>query len=145
MQKLILYLLILNLSSIAIGQQIINNDKTKTSQINLVLVENDGLFGLITNEGKLIVKPRYDMIGEFGEYKKDWALVQKNCLFGFIDTNGKEVVKPRYDMIGEFGEYKDDWALIQKDCLFGFINLEGNEIVKPRFDYISDDFISEMK
>lgn len=99
--KLILYLLVLNISSFAIGQQLIKNDKAETDQIKFVIVEKDGLFGLITNEGKEIVKPRYDMIGEFGEYKKDWALIQKNCLFGFINFEGKEIIKPRFDYISD--------------------------------------------
>jgi hypothetical protein len=99
--KLILYLLVLNISSFAIGQQLIKNDKAETDQIKFVIVEKDGLFGLITNEGKEIVKPRYYMIGEFGEYKKDWALIQKNCLFGFINFEGKEIIKPRFDYISD--------------------------------------------
>jgi len=32
---------------------------------------------------------KYDKVGQFGEFKSDWALVQLNGKKGFINFNGK--------------------------------------------------------
>ncbi|NLJ82682.1 MAG: WG repeat-containing protein, partial [Bacteroidales bacterium] len=45
--------------------------------------------GFINDKGKVVVKPTYDNIGQFGEYKSDWALVTLNGKNGFINSQGK--------------------------------------------------------
>ena len=55
--------------------------------------------GFINQEGKEIIKPRYEKIGAFGEYHENWALVEINGLLGFIDNEGNEIVKPKYEKV----------------------------------------------
>ena len=71
---------------------------------------------------------KYDKVGQFGEFKSDWALVQLDKKFGFINDKGEEVIKPTYDKIGQFGEFKTDWAIVQLNGKKGFINFNGEFI-----------------
>ena len=145
MKKIFFIVLIFKITTITFGQQVsIKNPKTREVQ-EYVLIEKDGLFGLISTDGEEIIKPCYDNIHKFGEYKKDWAMVEKEGLFGFITINGFEIIKPFYDNIYKFGEYKKDWAMVEKDGLFGFITVDGVEIVKPKYDAIKEFLSGENK
>ena len=101
------------------------------------LVEVNGLYGFIDNDGHEVVKPKYHVIGSFGEYQKDWALVEINGLYGFINDEGTVVVKPRYHAISKFGLHENNWALVEFKGYYGFIDDEGTEVVKPKYHDIS--------
>ena len=85
------------------------------------------LFAIITTTA-VNAQSKYDYIGQFGEYKSDWALIRLDEKLGFINDKGKVVVKPTYDNIGQFGEYKSDWALVTLNGKNGFINSQGKFI-----------------
>jgi hypothetical protein len=103
-----------------------------------ISIQKDERYGFIDSTGKEIVKPIYDQIFGFDEYKKGWALVLKNEQYGFIDSTGKEVVKPKYDIIYPFDEQKKGWALILKNELCGFIDANGKEVVAPKYESIQE-------
>ena len=85
---------------------------------------------LTWNIASISAQTNYDKIGQFGEYKSNWALVQVGNKFGFINDKGKEIVKPIYDKIGSFGEYKSDWAFVILNGKEGFIDKKGNFVFK---------------
>ena len=60
----------------------------------------EGSVGVISNEGKTIIKPtEYDNITVFDELKKLY-LVEKNGQFGIIDNSGNTIIFSEYDSIG---------------------------------------------
>ena len=101
------------------------------------VISKDGLIGFINSEGEEVVEPAYTSVGEFGEYKEDWAMVTEEGFMGFINSQGEEVVEPAYTYVGEFGEYKEDWAAVTKEGVMGFIDSEGDEVIKPKYSDIS--------
>ena len=58
------------------------------------MIELGNKLGFIDENGKEIVKPIYKKIGQFGEFKLDWALIELNKKLGFINDKGKEIIKP---------------------------------------------------
>ena len=106
---------------------------------NWTKVCKDKKYGFIDETGKEIVKPKYDLINNFGDKGiGNWTLVRIGNKYGFIDYSGKEIVKPKYDSIYNFCEKGiGNWALVRIGNKFGFIDDTGNEIVKPIYDSIN--------
>ncbi|NJK84516.1 MAG: WG repeat-containing protein [Saprospiraceae bacterium] len=58
-----------------------------------------GLYGLIDNNGKIIVPANYKSIEKFGKYSNDLALVKTiTGKYGFVNKEGKEVVETKYEL-----------------------------------------------
>lgn len=131
MKKLMVFSFIFLFVRLGLGQSTVTEEKFGWTSI-----QKDERYGFIDSTGKEVVKPIYDQIFGFDEYKKGWALVLKNEQFGFIDSTGKEVVKPKYDIVYPFDEHKKGWALILKNELFGFIDAYGKEVVAPKYEFI---------
>ena len=66
-------------------------------------INENGKFGFISREGRVVVRPKYISINNFNEYRKGWARVSvENNKFGFINSDGKEVVPTVYDNVEVF-------------------------------------------
>ena len=60
-----------------------------------------GNYSFINKKGKVVIKPKYDDVGDFSE---GLAIVEKSNKWGFINKKGKEIVKPKYDKVVFFSE-----------------------------------------
>lgn len=78
--------------------------------------KEDGKYGLITYEGKIITKPLYDQIDGL-ENKEGEMLVKKEEKYGVINSKGATIIKPDYDSIVADGYYTDN----EKYALSGYI------------------------
>ena len=74
---------------------------------SLILLDNglykfklNGKYGLIDNNGSIILPNKYHAIGEFAE-NLAWVQVNKNNLYGYIDSQGNEVLPTEYEFIGK--------------------------------------------
>ena len=75
----------------------------------LILVDANGLKGLIDKDGNIAISVKYSSIEKYGQTRKGWALVKnKEAKFGFIDADGKEVVPVIYDDIDSFREKPEE-------------------------------------
>lgn len=83
--KFIIPVLIFPFADTALGQQ-------------LFPVKIDRKWGLINPDGKLVIQPIYDAIGEFDQEFK-LTLMQKNGLVGVFDQEPKVVIEPQYEDI----------------------------------------------
>ncbi len=63
----------------------------------LAIVQNGSLTGMIDEQGKEVVKVKYDHIGKFN--KNGLAMVNIGALCGMIDMQGNKVVKVKYDHV----------------------------------------------
>ncbi len=125
----------------AIKESKINADSktsinTSSCQPDWQTINKDGYVGFLDSDNNIIVEPKYESIGKFGEYKCELALVNVSGYMGIIDNLGREIVAPKYNSIGKFGVYNEDWAEVSLDGYVGFIDINGEEIVKPKYDYI---------
>ena len=63
------------------------------------MVEKDGKWGYVDNEGELAVALQYEVATSFRE---GMAAVQRDGLWGFVNLQGEEVVPPIYSNAGIF-------------------------------------------
>ena len=128
------------------------------------------LWGLMDEDGKVIVKPEFEAIGEFKKY--GYATMQRKGKVGLINNKGKEIVVPLYDDVKILDSLliavleERDWSVIdlngktilskgyeqvcvwkghflgfKKNEKWGIANAEGKIIAEPRYDEI--DLIEE--
>lgn len=69
--------------------------------------KQNGKYGLINYEGKIITKPIYDSISGL-ENKEGELLVKQGEKFGVINQKGARIIKSEYDYITADGYYNDD-------------------------------------
>lgn len=104
-------------------------------------LEND-LAGLKDQNGKIIVKPKYDIILDF---KNGYAITQLNKKYGYINKSGIEICVPKYDDAYNFKThfYGDNvYASIKLNGYWGMINTLGQEVLDTKYQK-EIDFSSE--
>ena len=81
----------------------------------LIYVSKGGKYGVLTAEGKELVKPQFKTMGVFNKAGYCWVSASdadKNNVvkdkFGLINREGKLLVQPKYDLLGTFVETKDN-------------------------------------
>lgn len=136
--------------SISTGKEIISlkyEDIVYMQNTKEFRVSAEGSVGVVSNEGKTIIKPtEYDDITVLDELKKLY-LVEKNGKYGVIDHNGENIIFCEYDSIGiENTEIYEDqnvrnYNLLFENCIpvevdskYGLMDLEGNEILRIIYD-----------
>lgn len=65
---------------------------------NWALVKQDGVFGIINDEGEVVLEPMYEEIGFFDE-TTNLAFIKANGLYGMINKSGEVVLYPQYTEI----------------------------------------------
>ncbi len=89
--------------------------------------ENDK-YGYINENGKYIVKPKFEVAWSF---IRGSAVVKEKGKYGIIDKDGKYIVEPQFDSVIPFSSA---CCIIEKDSAFGFMeNGSGKVILKPQF------------
>lgn len=77
--------------------------------------------GLVSESGKVIVPPAYDLVGTISFETDNVIEVQKNNLVGYFTLDGKEIIPALYDYIIPYQE-AGAYALVKKDTLYGWID-----------------------
>lgn len=107
----------------------------------------EGSVGVVSNDGKTIIKPtEYDNITVFDELKKLY-LVEKDGQYGVINNSGDTIIFSEYDSIGlpnpeaytksEIRNYNllfDNCIPVELEGKYGLMDLKGNEILKIAYD-----------
>ena len=92
--------------------------------------EDNGMWGLIMDDGKKKIKNKYDYIGA---YDKDAGVLPccENGEYFYIDISGNKKLAGdcKYDYLGSFG---DGYAPAQKNSKYGYIDKMFNEV---HFEY----------
>ena len=114
--------------------------------------KQDGKYGLINLEGKVITKPIYEQISSIN-YKEGTLLVKQDGKFGAINMKGKVVIKPEYDSITSDNyfntETKNEYTgfivskVTNEGYRYGYINYNGKVILNTEYNEI--DRIIEME
>ena len=104
-------------------------ESARKFQGSYAFVSYKGLWGIIGKDGKFVVKPKYNYVGE---QKEDYSIVKLGDRYGII--KGTQVVVPfKYDELRFFG---DSYAYVRMDRKWGVIELSGREIVPAKYDKI---------
>jgi hypothetical protein len=105
---------------------------------------DDGKWGYIDREFKIIIKPQFDQVLGFSE---DLACVKIDGKWGFINREGIMVIEPQFDDLPDsfseglvrIAKYDKDinsfreGASISVRSKFGFADREGNIIIEPQY------------
>lgn len=107
-----------------------------------------GKMGLVNQNGKFVVKPKYDEIGIF---ENGIAKVRIKDKYGFINEKGKEILKPQFAIVEDFvngvarvcvGAKMNKKTEELEGGKWGYINDEGQILIKPMYDDI--DYFNEF-
>lgn len=115
MQKHLLLFLNLLIFGIAHGQ-------------NLFPVKLEKKWGLINYDGKLVVDPIYQAIGEFKHF--GYAIMQRDKGVGLLNSEGKEIVPPKYY---DLKVLSPDLIAVSDEGEWMVINLKGDIILKKGY------------
>jgi hypothetical protein len=90
-----------------------------------------GKVGLVSQDGKEIITPQFDAIGNFG--RDGIAYTTKKGLKGLITMTGKVIVDNIY---GDIGAFHGFWAITRKNGLAGMINKQGKVLIENKYESI---------
>ena len=107
--------------------------------------EENGKYGLVSYDGKIITKAIYDEITSM-DYKENEFLVKKSDKYGVIDEAGKTKIDTKYDVImsDQFSTdengYSDAGYVVaietSKNISYGYVNSKGQLLTKMEYDDI---------
>ena len=130
-----------NIQPIALSNAVIENSYEK----NVLRYKADGKYGLITYEGKIIVKAKYDEISSLG-YRENQILIRENGKYGLINNEGTQIIKPIYDTIqsDEYysieNDYKKSGYIVcnttSEGYRYGYYDYEANKILDAEYNKI---------
>ena len=106
--------------------------------------EEDGKFGLIDFEGKLVTKPIYEEISSV-KYKEGEILAKKNGKYGVINNKGVELIPFEYEEIEAdkyyANGYKETGYIVKntknEGYRYGYINSKWDKLISTEYTAIS--------
>lgn len=111
----------------------------------LKFAEN-GKYGLIDFQGKVIVKAKYDEINSF-DFNEGLLLVKEKDKYGIININGAVVVKPKYDKIESDGYYEEGAGYKKSGFIvgtksgdtykYGYIGFDRKKVLDMKYEQIA--------
>ena len=107
-------------------------DKIYDSNDNFIIVELNGNYNIISNNGSILSKQWFDKIYDSnGNFK----IVELNGKYNIININGKLLNNQWFDRISDFNE---GFVRVKLNNKYNFINTKGNFFNKQWFDWASD-------
>lgn len=130
--KHLLSILFFAYSLIAFSQEVTKQyDKIEKFDQGVAVAWENGKCGLITQDGKEILKPQFDEIGHFG--RDGIAYTTKKGLKGLVNMTGQIIVENIY---GDIGRFNGPWAITRKNGLAGMINKRGKVLIENKYESI---------
>lgn len=127
------FVILLSIITLSVFAQKTSAQYDKIGKFNqgVALVWKNGKVGLITQDGKELIKPQYEAISGFG--RDGIAYTTKNGLKGLINMTGKVIVDNIY---GDIGSFHGFWAITRKNGLAGMINKQGKVLIPNEYETI---------
>lgn len=95
-------------------------------------VLSDGLYGYQDRQGRVVITPQYEWVGDFGEGR---AAVSLAGLSGLIDADGNRVIELIYDDLSWDGSR---YAYIDMQGQCGVLDRMGEQVVAPEYDWVGE-------
>lgn len=106
--------------------------KYKESMEKIFPEEQDGKYGYVNLEGKLVIPYQFDSADYFRE---GLALVEENGLYGYIDKTGRKVISCQFEKAGHFYE---GFAFVYRNGFYGYIDPTGMIVIPYQFESASN-------
>lgn len=106
----------------------------------------NGLNGLASPTGRIIIEPKYTSLNPvgysyYGGTSSMFVVTNENELQGIIDTNGNVLFDFRYNWIDSYSwNQNNDIIKVSKNKLYGYADKEANEILPCEYEDINDYF-----
>lgn len=111
---------------------------------NVLRVQKDGKYGLISFEGKEILPCNYEEITALKGVTSN-LLVKKDGKVGLVNEKGQTIVNTEYKDIQTLKEgYKNEYIIINDNNQYGIISTTGTVIVEPKYENVKYLNNSEM-
>ena len=102
---------------------------------NSLIIEEQGLFGLLNNKGVKIIDTKFKQITNFGEeYQNGYITVNEEDKYGVVSFSGNEILENKYEKIENI--YNDKYYVITENSKQQLIDKEGNKILTENYDEI---------
>lgn len=98
------------------------------SSVKLFSIQVNNQWGLINEDGKLVVSPKWEEIDGFFEGRA--AFKDKNGKFGFLDETGRVAIPATFEAVDRFNENR---AGIKLNGKWGYIDRQGNLVIQPQY------------
>lgn len=121
-----------------IFEEILNDPRINSKEvgeregIKYFQIEKNGKTGFRDLDGKIVIKPIYDMAEMFSE---GYSAVQVGDKFGLIDESGKYIIEPKFEYLGSV---HNGLASFRANDKYGFVDINGLEKIKPQFDWVDE-------
>lgn len=100
---------------------------------NVLKIKQNGTYGLINLDGKVILEPEYDEITSLSGIKGS-LLLKKGDSYGVCDTQGSIQVEPEYKQIKAIGKnYKDGYIVENQEGKYGVVDFTKKVILEPKY------------
>jgi len=100
--------------------------------------KKDSLYGLLNNEGTVILPFEYDAIGVFSE---GYALIAKNKKYGYVNIRGEIKIPMQFDYKSDaliWGQFENGYAKYFLEQKFGIIDTAAKKVFPAIFESIGN-------
>ena len=96
-------------------------------------VERDGKWGLIDNNGSIVVQPMWEEVDFF---ESNLASVKQDGKWGLIDRTGKLVIKPQWEAVRS-QLLAENIVAAKQSGKWGLFDITGKAVAQPQWDELS--------
>jgi len=115
------------LVAIAAASEGVSTRSEDAQNVSLYLVNQEGGYGFINREGKVVIAGPFSNAWWFSE---GLAPVSVGGKWGFIDATGQFAIEPRYDNVLSFSE---GLAPVCSGEKWGYVDRRGTVVIQPTF------------
>lgn len=94
------------------------------------IYNENGLWGLKSVDGKILLHPQFDEFYEFSE--QGISVVKKAQKYGYVNRSGEIIVPPEWDEAYDFDH--SNLAIVQRNGLLGLINVSGEVVAEAIYE-----------
>ena len=102
---------------------------------NAIIIEKDGKFGIVDNEGKIILDPIYMEVINLGKDNKSGYIIKsENGKYGIVDYSKTQVLEAKYDGIEKI--HNNDLYVVVENGKQKLVNKIGEDVLTDGFDEV---------
>ncbi|MEO0899621.1 MAG: WG repeat-containing protein [Bacteroidota bacterium] len=108
-------------------------EEKQKEKTGLFPIYANGLQGLMDRNGKVVLEPNFENIGEFHEGVAHYF---QNGKYGLLNKDGQAITGPIYDL--RPGKHSSGLISVKLGNKYGYINAKGETKINPQYDYAND-------
>ena len=110
-------------------------DKINNSSKNGTIVRSNSKYGIVSNNGKILLSCEYDEINE----SNNCLILRKGVKYGLLWTESSILIPSVYDSIPSICQKSSDFgAIVEQNGKYGLIHTSGKELLPCIYDTIED-------